>query len=414
MPFISGSPHAKQITAGIAAFVKAQEKKHQKLWEGIADALIICDESGAFLDANENLRLLLGYAKSDLDGKNLCDIEYSKSDLPLLHSQIPGLIQKGLGSFDADVVTKEGKVISLNVNARIVRFEEERRIYMYARDISRSTYAERILEEEKRRLELVTQSSGIGLCIVSRDFRILWTNEILKSVFGDIEDKVCYRTVHKRGSVCPGCAVRQIFDTGSEKAVHEQMAFDRTGNPVWAQIVATPLRDAQGYLYAAFEIMVPSTERKLMEEKIRRSEELLSRQKGALEKKEIALQEVMESIELQKKKQLEDCVVYLNKVVVPLIEKLKRKKNFDSESYALLEQALHDMNQSHAMRSSAYLQRLSSREVEICMMIKKGYTSKEIAANLNISTQTVDKHRQHIRKKFRLSQEFNLYTYLSS
>jgi len=45
---------------------------------------------------------------------------------------------------------------------------------------------------------------------------------------------------------------------------------------------------------------------------------------------------------------------------------------------------------------------LSSREIEIVEFVKKGSTSKEIAALLNVSIKTIEAHRYNILKKLNL------------
>ncbi|MBI1343247.1 MAG: response regulator [Terrimonas sp.] len=48
------------------------------------------------------------------------------------------------------------------------------------------------------------------------------------------------------------------------------------------------------------------------------------------------------------------------------------------------------------------LNKLSDRELEIVVLIKKGLSSKEIAENLQITTKTVEVHRYNILKKLNL------------
>jgi DNA-binding CsgD family transcriptional regulator len=56
---------------------------------------------------------------------------------------------------------------------------------------------------------------------------------------------------------------------------------------------------------------------------------------------------------------------------------------------------------------------LSPREVEICHMIKNGYSTKEIATVLAISPQTVSVHRKIIRRKLGLTgSDTNLISFL--
>ena len=54
---------------------------------------------------------------------------------------------------------------------------------------------------------------------------------------------------------------------------------------------------------------------------------------------------------------------------------------------------------------------LSSRELEIVILIAKGYIAKEIASELNLSTHTVYTHRKNIMKKLQLTSTSELVLY---
>ncbi len=122
--------------------------------------------------------------------------------------------------------------------------------------------AEEALQREREKLELATENSGVGLAIISKDYRTLWANQVLKRMFGDVEGKSCYLTYNQRAEVCPECGVRELFQTGKDKVVHEQVGKDKEGKTIWSQIIVTPVRDTQGNLTAALEAVVPITERK--------------------------------------------------------------------------------------------------------------------------------------------------------
>ena len=122
-------------------------------------------------------------------------------------------------------------------------------------------------------IEMITQNVGAGLCIISKDYRTLWANKIIKELFGDVEGKTCYETFNQRTEICPECGVKEIFETGKEKVVHEQKGKDAEGNTIWSEIIDTPLKNKDGNVVAALELVVPITERKRAEEKLRASEE---------------------------------------------------------------------------------------------------------------------------------------------
>jgi PAS domain S-box-containing protein len=142
-----------------------------------------------------------------------------------------------------------------------------------ARDITESKRAEEALRGEREKLQLLSQNVGAGLAIISKDYRTLWANKVLKDLYGDVEGKTCYSTYNRRAAICPGCGVQEIFERGAERIPHEQVGKDVDGNTIWAQIIATPLKDKDGNTTAALELVIPITERKRAEEALRLSEE---------------------------------------------------------------------------------------------------------------------------------------------
>ena len=111
-------------------------------------------------------------------------------------------------------------------------------------------------------LELVTSHLGAGLAVISRDFITLWANKVLEDIYGDTMGKTCYRTYQQQEGVCPWCGVREVFEQGLERVVREVVSRDKNGDIINLEIIATPIRDAQGNITAALELVLPITERK--------------------------------------------------------------------------------------------------------------------------------------------------------
>jgi signal transduction histidine kinase len=117
-------------------------------------------------------------------------------------------------------------------------------------------------------LEVVTENIGAGLIIISKDYRILWANKFLKQIFGNVEQKPCYPTIHKRYAICPDCGVKKVFEKNATFDVHEIALEDDNGNTQWIELVVTPIKDKEGNVVAALELAVNITERKLMQNKL--------------------------------------------------------------------------------------------------------------------------------------------------
>jgi two-component system response regulator NreC len=63
------------------------------------------------------------------------------------------------------------------------------------------------------------------------------------------------------------------------------------------------------------------------------------------------------------------------------------------------------------LRAAQSEDRLSHREIEVLRLIALGFTSVEIARQLNLSPRTVESHRAHITGKLGLSTRAELVSY---
>ena len=158
------------------------------------------------------------------------------------------------------------------------------------------------------------------------------------------------------------------------------------------------------------------TERKRVEDALRGSEQELKKQKLALEQKNLALQEILGQIEIEKKQVKEAVAANVEELLLPSLRKLRRKGSVLDKKYIdLLEKGASQLTSGFGVRVSERRLKLTPREIEICNMIKSGLSSKEIAELIKVSSRTIEIHRNNIRKKMGLARKkINLTTYLQS
>jgi PAS domain S-box-containing protein len=156
------------------------------------------------------------------------------------------------------------------------------------------------------------------------------------------------------------------------------------------------------------------SERKQYEEELRKTSVELDRERNELTEKNIALKQILDHIEREKTEIRNELHARVKKLLKPVLARLKgnggtlRKKEL-----AQLENGIDSIVGTNLDLYKDNLTKLSPRELDICGLIKKGYSSKEIAAFLSVSVQTVHKHRQVIRRKLQLNnQDVNLAAYL--
>ena len=157
-------------------------------------------------------------------------------------------------------------------------------------------------------------------------------------------------------------------------------------------------------------------QRKEAEKALKQSESKMREQKQALEEKNIALREILEHIEIEKKQIKDDVIANVENILLPIVRKLNGiDSQVERENIDLLERELREVTSQFGRRLSDQRLKLTPREIEICDLIKNGFGSKKIARILRISLKTVERHRFNIRKKFGISyRKINLTSYLQS
>ena len=155
-------------------------------------------------------------------------------------------------------------------------------------------------------------------------------------------------------------------------------------------------------------------QREEAEKALKQSESKLRERKEALEEKNIALREILEQIEIEKKQIKDNVIANVENILLPIVRKLKgRDSQIDSENVDLLERELREVTSRFGRRLSDPRLMLTPREIEICDLIQSGLPNKEISRVLHLSRATVEKHRENIRKKFGISRKkINLRSFL--
>jgi len=81
------------------------------------------------------------------------------------------------------------------------------------------------------------------------------------------------------------------------------------------------------------------------------------------------------------------------------IREVQKGNTFFSPAIAKRFLKQHQASLDRKGRSKTKVTSLSSREVEVLQLIAEGHANKQIAVELDISTKTVEKHRDHLMRK---------------
>ena len=145
------------------------------------------------------------------------------------------------------------------------------------------------------------------------------------------------------------------------------------------------------------------------------NQKTLAKERKSLAEKNVAMKEILDHIEEEKAGFKQRIAENIDQVLLPVLNRMiDDSGNISKSSLFILKNNLKDLGALSGGITQLY-SRLSTREVEICNLIKMDWTSKEIANRLKISVATVHKHRETIRRKLDLTNnEVNLQSYLKN
>jgi len=274
--------------------------------------------------------------------------------------------------------------------------------------------SEEVLWQSEERYRALAESSTDPIFVQDREGQFVFINQ------------AGARTLRKQPSDVIGKKMRYFFTKEEEKerlgsiqsvfrkkrSIVTERTLEVRGEVCTFLVTIAPIFDNKGDVSAVVSVAHDITELKKTEKNLVESKADLQEQKSALERKNIALREIIEQVEIEKNKIKDDVLTNVNELTMPILKKL-RAKGATPKYIDLLSNRLEELTSSLGRKLTESMLKLTPKEIEICNMVEGGLVSKEIADFLNVSRQTIEKHRKNVRKKLGLGhRKINLATYL--
>ncbi len=251
--------------------------KFETITDSTFDGIVVFDTEEKIKYWNAAAQRIFGYKAKEVMGKKLEEtvIPSSMYDTLMAFRHEFAKNPRSVSSIREISAKKKNKTIfPVEVSLSPLKIGEEKLMLATVRDITERKNAEYALKQQRDMLEAVAKNTDVGLALITRDYRIFWTNQRMKSFFGkDIQNKICYNQMQNRKTLCSDCGAKKIFE-GQDNAIFETSGFDVNGNEFSLQLTYSPIRDKNGEIFAALQVAVPTTYRKKMENKVRDVEEL--------------------------------------------------------------------------------------------------------------------------------------------
>ena len=168
---------ARDITFRVKtiAALSESENKYKTLFETANDAIFILDIKGNFLDVNSTGHERLGYTKEEMLAMHITQLDPPEFAV-IVPERLEQIQEHGMAVFESAHLRKDGSIMSVEVNSRIITLKGEEVFFSVIRDIS----LRKQLEEELLKVEKL-EATGILAGGIAHDF-----NNILTGILGNI------------------------------------------------------------------------------------------------------------------------------------------------------------------------------------------------------------------------------------
>jgi PAS domain S-box-containing protein len=288
---------------------------------------------------------------------------------------------------------------------------------MNYRDATERIETERRLAVYRERYEKAFRSCPDSITITAAsDGEILEVNEGFSQIVGYTRDEIVGKRTMEVGIWKDTARRAQLIEALGAGGHVRDFPIDvvtRQGD-VRSCVVSAEMLEI-GHRSCILAVTRDVTQQKEQEEKLRDLSETLRREQVDFVRKNVALNEVLQHIEQEKQVYRHEIASNLDNLLRPMLRKLREQGRLERRELDLLQRGLDEVTGQNIDQFKNNMSKLTPRELDILEMIRSGRSSKQIADALDLSSQTVHKHRQSIRRKLQIDhREINLATYLRS
>lgn len=261
--------------------------------ETASDAIICMKPPGEVYLWNKKAEEMFGYSAEEVVGKHVHSLIVPEGVRERATAGLKTFFETGTGpvvgkSVECTGLRKDGTEFPVELSVSAMNIGGEWQATGIIRDITDRKRAEEALRESEEKFRSVVDNIAIGVSLISPNMEILALNNQLRKWFPDIDvsnKSICYKTfnVPPREDICSYFPTsKTLMDGEVHEAITETPAGDKTMN---YRILSSAIRDKEGKIIAAIEMVEDITERKKAEDTLKqRLDELMRFEKATIQR----------------------------------------------------------------------------------------------------------------------------------
>ena len=403
----------------LKSLLEVNEAKYRDLVQNANSIILKMDPEGKVTFFNEFAQMFFGYTEEEMLGRSVVGTIVPEAGFSGLD---PDFMIKDIGINPEKYITNENENMRRNGERVWVAWTNKAirdgngkviEILCIGNDITERRRLEILLEESEERYRRLFETADDGILLLEkREGNVTHANPAITKMLGYSKEECIGNKLQDIGFLHDMGDFQEIMHTLDRRGIiyYDDVPIKtRAGQTFYvdiylvdrARLVQCNIRDI--------------TERKQVEEALRKSERELKSKTENLEEVNAALNVLLKRVEEGRIELEEKILSNIRELVLPFIDRLKKTQLSDHQASYLtvIETNLDNIASSFLYHLKMRYLNLTHREVQVASLVKEGKSTKEIAKLLNIAIKTVVFHRNSLRKKLALkNQKANLRAHL--
>jgi len=182
---VTRARHRLVIAQRDAALEREMLVKHfEYLTKYANDIILVADETGRIVEANERALEAYGYTREDLLRMKVSDLRLPTEDPAILKGQLEQIKEQGELRYEAINRRKDGSVFSIEVSIRAIEIQGAKYLHAIAHDITDRKQAEQLLRQQKNFMRQVVDTDPNPISVRDADGKFLLVNQAMTALHG--------------------------------------------------------------------------------------------------------------------------------------------------------------------------------------------------------------------------------------